>query len=100
MAKVTSFDASQVKLTCDEPTIRNLSERWVVQFVGSPGFNFNGEEKCNVHYVCPYIKHPSHGWLIDPWKVRFLVKNIDHERGVVTVDGITKDVEFYVEPSK
>ena len=40
MGKVSSFRAEQVKLTCDEPTVRNLSERWVVQFVGAPGLDF------------------------------------------------------------
>ena len=30
MGKVSSFRAEQVKLTCDEPTVHNLSERGVV----------------------------------------------------------------------
>lgn len=63
MGKVSSFRAEQVKLTCDEPTVHNLSERWG----------------------------------IDPWRVRLLVKEFDFERGVVIVDGITKELEFYVD---
>lgn len=100
MAKVTSFDSTKVKLACDEPSIKNLSERWVVQFVGSPGFKFSTlfgqEEKSNVHYVCPYRKF-DWGWGVDPWKTRLLVKEFDFERGVVIVDGITKELEFYVD---
>jgi hypothetical protein len=100
MGKVSSFRAEQVKLTCDEPTVRNLSERWVVQFVGAPGLDFAtmGESKnlTNVHYVCPYRKF-DWGWGIDPWQTRLLVKEFDFERGVVIVDGVTKELEFYVD---
>ena len=98
MGKVSSFRAEQVKLTCDEPTVRNLSERWVVQFVGAPGLNFATMDGCknltNVHYVCPYRKFD---WGIDPWQTRLLVKEFDFERGVVIVDGVTKELEFYVD---
>lgn len=100
MAKVSSFRAEQVKLTCDEPSVQNLSERWVVQFVGAPGLKFttmtDSVELTNVHYVCPYRKF-DWGWGIDPWRVRLLVKEFDFERGVVIVDGITKELEFYVD---
>lgn len=100
MGKVSSFRAEQVKLTCDEPTVHNLSERWVVQFIGAPGFKFttmtDTVELTNVHYVCPYRKF-DWGWGIDPWRVRLLVKEFDFERGVVIVDGITKELEFYVD---
>lgn len=96
--KVSSF--REVKLTCDEPTVRNVSERWVVQFIGSPGYSFatmDGEATLtNVHYVCPYRKF-DWGWGVDPWRVRLLVKEFDFERGVAIVDGITKDLEFYVD---
>ncbi|CAL1777004.1 hypothetical protein BRC2024_QFGIOCBO_CDS_0015 [Acinetobacter phage vB_AbaM_PhT2-v2] len=34
---------------------------------------------------------------IDPWKTRLLVKDFDFERGIVTVDGVTKELEFYVD---
>ena len=73
MGKVSSFRAEQVKLTCDEPTVRNLSERWVVQFVGAPGLNFatmsESKNLTNVHYVCPYRKFDwdgasTHGKLV------------------------------------
>lgn len=100
MSKVLSFDANKVKLACDESSVRNLSERWVVQFVGSPGFDFitmgGSKNLTNVHYVCPYRKFPW-GWGIDPWRTRLLVKEFDFERGVVIVDGITKELEFYVD---
>ena len=100
MGKVSSFRAEQVKLTCDEPTVHNLSERWVVQFVGAPGLNFATMDGCknltNVHYVCPYRKF-DWGWGIDPWQTRLLVKEFDFERGVVIVDGVTKELEFYVD---
>ncbi|AZU98695.1 hypothetical protein ABNavy97_194 [Acinetobacter phage AB-Navy97] len=100
MAKVSSFRPEQVTLTCDEPTVRNLSERWVVQFIGAPGLEFatmgDNVTLTNVHYVCPYRKF-SWGWGIDPWKTRLLVKDFDFERGIVTVDGVTKELEFYVD---
>lgn len=100
MGKVSSFRAEQVKLTCDEPTVRNLSERWVVQFVGAPGLNFATMDGCKnltiVHYVCPYRKF-DWGWVDAPWQTRLLVKEFDFERGVVIVDGITKELEFYVD---
>ncbi|UYL85961.1 hypothetical protein vBAbaPDP45_183 [Acinetobacter phage vB_AbaM_DP45] len=100
MAKVSSFRPEQVTLTCDEPTVRNLSERWVVQFIGAPGLEFatmgDNVTLTNVHYVCPYRKFPW-GWGIDPWKTRLLVKDFDFERGIVTVDGVTKELEFYVD---
>lgn len=96
MSKVSTFDANSVKLSCDEPSIRNTSERWVVQFVGAPGFSFNGVEHQNVHFVCPYRKF-DWGWGIDPWRQRLLVKSFDFERGVVIVDGIIKELEFYVD---
>jgi hypothetical protein len=50
----------------------------------------------NVHYVCPYRKF-DWGWGIDPWQTRLLVKEFDFERGVVIVDGVTKELEFYVD---
>lgn len=100
MAKVSSFRPEQVTLTCDEPTVRNLSERWVVQFIGAPGLEFatmgDNVTLSNVHYVCPYRKF-SWDWGIDPWKTRLLVKDFDFERGIVTVDGVTKELEFYVD---
>lgn len=92
--KVSSF--RDAKVTCNEPTVRNVSERWIVQFVGSPGFKFDGVERQNVHYVCPYRKF-YFGWGVDPWRERFLVKEFDFDRGVVIVDGITKDLEFYID---
>lgn len=94
--KVNSFRAETTKLTCDVPTVRNVSLRWVVQFVGSPGLKFNGVEHHNVHYVCPYRKYPF-GWAVDPWHEKLLVKEFDFERGVVIADGISKDIEFYVD---
>ncbi len=96
MPKVTSFDSTKVTLTCDVRTVLNASERWVVQFVGSPGFIFNGIEERNVHYVCPYRKF-DWGWGVDPWRERLLVKSFDFDRGVVTVYAISKDVESYIE---
>ena len=100
MAKVSSFRPEQVTLTCDDSTVRNLSERWVVQFIGAPGLEFatmgDNVTLTNVHYVCPYRKF-SWGWGIDPWKTRLLVKDFDFERGIVTVDGVTKELEFYVD---
>ncbi|AAT38489.1 hypothetical protein Acj133p085 [Acinetobacter phage 133] len=101
MAKVSSFDSSKVKLTTDNDFIRNtISERWVVQFVGAPGIQINTKDGIktitNAHYVCPYRKAPF-GWTIDPWRVKFLVKDVNFETGVVTVDGIMHDIEFYVD---
>ncbi|QAU03862.1 hypothetical protein Henu6_gp8 [Acinetobacter phage Henu6] len=94
--KVNSFRAETTKLTCDVPTVRNTSERWVVQFVGSPGLMFNGIEERNVHFVCPYRKFPF-GWAVDPWHERLLVKELDFKRGVVIAYATSKDVEKYIE---
>ena len=44
-----------------------------------------------------HIANSIGGWGIDPWRVRLLVKEFDFERGVVIVDGITKELEFYVD---
>ncbi|ADG60093.1 hypothetical protein Acj9p193 [Acinetobacter phage Acj9] len=101
MGKVSSFRSSEVKLTTDNDFITSvIAERWVVQFIGAPGIEIQTKDGIktitNNHYVCPYRKFPF-GWAIDPWKSKFLVKDFDFERGVVTVDGIMHDIEFYVD---
>lgn len=99
MAKVSSFRSNEVQLSCDEPTIKNFSEFWVVQFVGAPGIKIhtkNGIETItNKHYICPYRKF-DFGWGVDPWRGKFLVEEFDFENGLVHADGITKPLIFFV----